>query len=277
MKVETEAYWEEFEAEIREAKPDTTLLSSEHFAIAANPEGLVRRLRKTFDKITALFYFRDPVDFYTSMTNQSIKFGLRFQDTTSPAAFAYRHLHVAQKFADLLGRDSIITRNFDRKNLHEGDVVKDFFNVISQQTGLSFDIQPGAKPQNESLAGATTAWMLSFNEIHGREAHRVKHPSLKRRAEVVRRFIALDKQHELSKFKLTDPELIAIIRQNADKDVRKINSEFLQGQIPLKTHDGPTVRMSEAEAQEKMKAWFMSYLTPEVVPLIIEELYSPTS
>ncbi|MDB6176214.1 hypothetical protein PAF17_01695 [Paracoccus sp. Z330] len=274
LRTQSEQSWEEFEAEIHEKRFDTVIVSSEDIPAAKQRDELLERFKKSFDRITGVFYFRDPVDLYVSEINQRIRHGLRLRQTPTPRDYKFRHLEFADWFTSSVGHNALIARNFNRQNLVGGDAVEDFFGVMSKICGFTDEFDIPEVPVNQSLPGAATVWMYSFNEILDRRFRNVNKKILERRSEVVKQLRKSEAVMQHGKLKLDDPQLQSIIRQNADADIRQINEKYLAGQVPLKTDSNPPVDLTTEQARERMREWLLGYMTPDAVSSIARELLS---
>lgn len=266
--------WRNFEREVSESDCDTILVSSEDIPSAALRDEMMGRFKNIFNKITPILYFRDPVDLYISELNQRFRHGLRFRDAPSPSSYKYRHLEFADWAAANAEGSAIVTRNFDRSNLDGGDVVRDFFRILSDLCGAEIDFSPPNTPVNSSLTGAATAWMVSFNEILDRRIRNVNKRIISNRSEVVAKLRQSADVNSHQKLKLSDALLQSIIRQKADEDLKAINSRYLQGQVPLKTDDSPPVTLSDEAVRLRMQDWLIGYLSPDAARDIIRVMIS---
>lgn len=269
-----EEEWQKFEAEVHENKYETVIVSSEDIPSAKLRDDLVRRLQKSFDKITGILYFRDPVDLYISELNQRIRHGLRFRHAPTPVQYKYRHLEFAEWFTSLAGRDALVTRNFDRANLKDENVVSDFFDIIEKTCRVNIDFKIPSAPVNPSLTGAATTWMFSFNEILDRRIKKINKDVLDRRSDVIKKLRHSETVSKHEKLRLTDPELQAVIRQNAAADMKIINEKYLQGQVPLNIGNHQPVELTQEQARDRMREWLLGYMTPEAVSDVTRELLS---
>lgn len=272
LTAKTEGSWQSFEAEIRESDYDTVLVSSEDIPSARLRDEMLRRFQKSFDKITGIFYFRDPVELYVSEINQRIRHGLRLRHTPTPLTYNYRHLEFADWFAGAIGSEGLICRNFDRSNLFRGDVVQDFFRILSTLCGVPEEFTIPKVPVNQSLSGASSAWMYTFNEILDRRFRKVNSKILERRSEVVKQLRKTDTVNNHAKLRLDDPILQSVIRQKSDAELRMINEKYLAGQTPLRVDNSASAEVEAEEVKERMREWLVSYLTQDAAQNIAREL-----
>ncbi|MBK4215564.1 hypothetical protein JJJ17_06460 [Paracoccus caeni] len=272
MQAKAEESWEKFETEIRTNDYQTVIVSSEDIPAARLRDEMMERFKKSFDKITGIFYFRDPVDLYVSDLNQRIRHGLRLRHSPTPLDYDYRHLEFADWFSAHVGTDSLISRNFDRSNLVDGNAVADFFDIITRLCGLNEQFDLPSAPVNQSLPGVATVWLYTFNEILDRRIRNISANILERRSEIVRQLRQSQIVNEHENLSLKDPQLQSLIRQRAAEDLKTINEKYLVGQVPLATDDNPPVTMTNEQARERMREWFLGYMQPDAVSAISREL-----
>lgn len=264
--------WEEFEAEVRQLKPETTLISSEHFANLGDPTEFINRLRQTFDRITAVFYVRDAVDLYKSKIDQLIRGGVQFANLETPWDYEFPGPERARNYVELLGRENVIVRNFARSNLKDGDVVADFFHTVSQVMGTPLTLPHTPPPINESLCGAGTVWLLTMNETFERMTTKDDREILKMRQELIQRLRGAESLKGLPRLKVSDPEFIAMIRHNARETTEWFNETCLAGQEKLDVGEPLMAAPDPEVVREQMRDWLFSYLTPEAVAAVSREI-----
>ncbi|WP_157982135.1 hypothetical protein [Oceanicella sp. SM1341] len=254
------AHWREFEAAVLDSDARITIISSEQFSTLP-PEGIGRmmeRLRAMFDEIKVVAYARDPASLYLSGLQEGIKAGRRLRDVPLPDEYHYRLRMQLERYVEHVGLENVIVRSFDRKNLKDGDAVKDFCQVVSDE-GCDIDIP--SKSTNESIPGAALAWFLAANELS---------PFLPRTDDhrhVVDLLYASPEMAKFPKMKFGSDAIGEAIRHRAAADSAWINETFLAGQVPLPL--GSEAR-HEATTRQALRSWIMSYLTLEAVNIITE-------
>jgi len=272
--------WEELEQMVRTERPPLTLLSSEHFFNLPWPGKFLEALRELFSEITVVAYIRDPADFYKSEIDQKIRGGVRLHDLDTPLSYVYPSATQARKYLRLLGRENMIVRNFDRKNLSGGDVVTDFFEVVGRIAGRPISVPRMPPRANESLCAAATVWLLTQNELFQRFTQGNDSETLKLRFDMIDRLRKAESLADLPRLGLTDPLFADLIRYNAREACTWYNETFFADQVPFATGTKPSPLPDDEEIRSRMREWLFGYLTPEaldqvlreVVPLAAEEL-----
>lgn len=265
----SEGCWDLLQQEVTEKRPDVTIVSSEHFANMADPAGFIDRICDGFDEVTLIAYARDPVALYVSEVDELIRGGRRFRDLPQVHGFHYNAVHNIRGFEELVGRDNLILRNFDRDTLVDGDLVADFYHVVSERTGRM--VAPPELPDdavNDSLSGAATAWLLTMNETTGmQEASTEVYRALIEDRD--RAVAALRKSKELRKLprlSMTDPVLECMLRAQADETVAWLNDGYLS--TPLPRAEMPEEVPNKAGQKKRLRNWLMSYMTPQAMRAI---------
>lgn len=254
--------WADLEEQVRARRPELTLISSEFLFGMPQPKAFVDALRSLFSRITLVLYVRDPVSQYVSQLDQQIRGGARFQDLQSPLHFKYYGYSCVTDYAEILGTDNIVVRNFERSNLLGGDVVTDFFDVAGRLAGRPAKLERIPSRANESLVAAASIWLMTVNEAYDRFGKNAP-STVKRRRELIDRFRQSADLGHLPKLKMTDEVLIALIRNNAREVCTWYNDTFLQGQMLLQVAPLETAPPSEGEVRARMRDWLFGYLTPE--------------
>ncbi len=257
-----ERCWVEFEGEVATDRPQLAIISSEHIASVPEPARLIDRLRRSFSRITVVAYVRDPVDLYQSLLQQNIRGGKCLRALPTPMEYRYPYDRLLRRFADLVGAENLVVRNFARENLRGGDVVTDFCAVVS-----GFARMPPVAPVrvNESLPGAALTWLMLANETIG-----LKMPLAARR----RTLAALQASPEvaaLPRLRMTRPRLEQHIRSRTRKTCIWLNDGFLSGQAPLAILPEAEQVQADGDAaavRAEMRDWLLDYLTPEAQRVI---------
>jgi hypothetical protein len=232
----SENCWQEFERDIDESRPELTVISSERFAAIQNVDGFIGRLRQRFDDIYVAAYIRDPVDLYVSVTQQKIRGGNPLCNLDTPQSFKNNSREALERYSNVVGADKMIVRNFDRKNLVDGDVVADFLDQLAR-IGPNCPIK--SLRAQESIPAAAVAWLLVTNDLvfHRMEkklkGRQGRHKKMHGFRTVNRALVGADDLKDYPKLKLKDPQMAGIIRSRADADCRWINENFLKDQVPL--------------------------------------------
>ena len=124
----------DLERSISEAGDRTLIISGEDIGILkeADIARMHDALRPHYDDIQILAYVRPPMSFMNSALQQMVRSGGRAVLNFDKLYRSYRASY--EKFDNVFGRDAVMLKLFDRKELRGGDVVKDFCATI----GLDF-------------------------------------------------------------------------------------------------------------------------------------------
>jgi len=265
-------FWHELEKQVQSEKPQTTIISSERFSSFSQPKQLINRLEKNFDDVKIIYYVRDPVDLFLSSINQNIRGGTRFEDLKTPWTYAYSKPKRLQRYISLLGKENIIVRNFDRSNLIDGDVVDDFFHIVSTLVGGKISFSRNDAFKNPSLSAAASVWLMTINETFERFSETDDQEILQRRRLVINHLLRSDSIAALPKFEFPDQIPPEIIRHNARDTIDWFNEGFLQDQVKLVAPVLDATFPSPEEIQKQMRDWMLGYLTPEAISAVVTEL-----
>ena len=154
---------QQFEKDLSNFTGDTLFLSSEYFP-PTSPEGckkLAEYLHGFCAKVTVICYVRHPVSHAISAAQQSVKMGFSTLAERQNASFFFKPAKILPKFIDAFGRENIVVRPFDRKQLKDGNVVADFLSL----TGLSDDKKLASLPDNESNSSLSYEAALIANAL----------------------------------------------------------------------------------------------------------------
>ncbi|WP_157982264.1 hypothetical protein [Oceanicella sp. SM1341] len=256
------AHWSEFERLVATSDAEIAIISSEQFSTLP-PDGIARmmeRLIGMFDDIKVVVYARDPASLYLSSLQEGIKSGWRLRDAPLPDEYEYRLRGQIERYVTHVAAENIIVRSFDRQNLKDGDVVKDFCGVVSAE-GPEIDIP--SMSRNESIPGAALAWFLSANELS---------PYLPRTEDhnlVVRIMMQSPEIGTLPKMKFGTNAIAEAIRHRFAEDSAWINERFLRGQVPLPLGQAMS---HDTTSREALRDWIMSYMTVDAMKLITEQV-----
>jgi hypothetical protein len=267
----SENCWQEFEAEVDRRKPDITVISSEFFANVQDVGPLVDRLEKRFDEVYILAYIRDPVDLFVSRTQQRIRGGDRLIKLMTPQSFEYKTRTILTRFAAVVGPERMIVRNFSRDNLVDGDVVADFAAILSR---LGSNCTIKSLRANDSVPAAAVAWLLAANDVAANRPKKQRQQGTAKVGQTNKRFMQAEGFKKLSKLRLTDSNLINVIRSETREDCRWINENFLKDQVPL-TVLGEKVELSQttpAQDYEQMRDWILGHVDDQAMVEVMKSL-----
>lgn len=265
--------WEQFEAEVRDLKPEITVITSEHFSALREPLELIERLRQSFDRIDVIAYVRDAASLLPSRLDQTLRSGGKHRALIAGKGMAYPmgRVDVLRLYAEVVGPDALHIRNFAAANLRNGDVADDFFQTLRDITGgdVPFDARPDR--HNESSPGALSAWLMMQDIVTERGRKGPLEPAeWKQRMSLLSMLRAAPELRDLPKLKLEDRRLEAYVCRAASEDAAWLNSTFLQDQVLLAVPDEEEVTLRPEEALQAMEAWVMGYYTPEIAAQINE-------
>lgn len=261
--------WKDLAAQVADSDAHTCVVSSEHFAFFPREaaEKTVAALRAIFDDITLVAYARAPDSLYPSGLQQRVVSGARLAALGTPGSKPYPLRGQIDAFASQMHPGKLRIRSFDRQNLVDGDVVRDFLSLIGSE-GQAVDIP--SVSANESLSGAAVAWLLTVNETWDRGK------LLPERDRVLGILRTSPRINALPKLKLSDPAVNAAILARATEDIEWINTRYLQGQRPLPVAPEDTdVSVLNSWTKMKVRDWIMSHLTTEAIQIIAEEILDP--
>lgn len=269
----SEENWALFEAEAKQSDKGYMLISSEHFTHVADKPGFIDRLSANFEDVTLVAYARDPVSIFVSGVDQSIRGGLLFHELRNMDHFRYAMTPFRQ-YEPLVGRDRIVIRSFDRGNMVGGNIVPDFFHVLSRIAGKRIDFTESGGDSNASLCGAASAWlMLSNNFFSVTASDPAKYRGdFKRRRQVIEKLRDAPALQDMPKLKLEDPVLVDAILDSANDTIAWVNSYLEEGQQPLRMGQTGTQKLTRAEIRQRVFDWLTGYLTTDAMRKIAEAL-----
>lgn len=153
-------------AQIQNSKPDGLILSSESLGRTLSNKHK-KRLGKFFKLIDAdpvvSVYLRRPSQRYLSLCQQTLR---RSHNIRRPRHSSYRG--VLESYGELVGKDNVRPRIFDRAHLVNGDVVADFAtHFLSEWQVDPAKLTPPDK-MNETLSGEAMLLLQLYREtFHG--------------------------------------------------------------------------------------------------------------
>ncbi len=134
----------------KQAKECEYIVVSAESLFSCQPENVYQLLASTADSIESfdiIAYVRPPIQMYLSLVQQQLKGSYKF---TKPEQYLREINNVLGKWAESPLVSSLTVRNFDRKKLLQGDVVKDFEQCLIDLTGNT-QIQLNTQSANQSL------------------------------------------------------------------------------------------------------------------------------
>lgn len=262
-------HWLELEKKIKATRPEFTILSSEHFAQLGANDAFVSRLKGMFDEIFLIAYARDPVSMFVSSFDQGIRGGQRISQFFGKNENFYAATGKIQAFEGTIGREHMFIRDYAREALVGGDVVTDFFDVVSRLTSKVLRIEVSRSRRNESLAGAATAWLALMNEVSVHpSAPADLRASLKRRREIVVKLQESEALRNLPRLSMTDAQLTALIRKRAQATSDWLYRSYFPQKVTTPIRTGLEEEPDPLELRARLRDWMLAYLTPDAIRLI---------
>ncbi|RJE78607.1 hypothetical protein [Paracoccus sp. JM45] len=134
------------------------IFSAEAIPDHLSPEGIkemVEFMRNRYDQVKAIMYLRPAADLSSSQFQERIKSGLS-NFKLPPPNYKKRMNPAIEAF----GRDNIDFIRYSRKDLIDGDIVKDFIHRI----GINLQQKEGS-PENTSLSAEAVGKIYVFNKL----------------------------------------------------------------------------------------------------------------
>lgn len=261
----SENAWQRLEKEVAEKRPETLLISSEHFASLKDKEPFIERLRAMSGDIHWIGYARDAASLYISSLDQAIRSGARMKDLESPWDFNYPKTNRYKIYLNEFGAERVVVRTLDRAALDEGDVVQDFFNRV-REAGVN--VPPIKSPQgqlNASLCGAATAYMLTINYGFDRWGTG-DGATIKERMTLIERLRSAPSLQDLPRLAFPDEALKNVVRWRAREEVRWINKKF-----GTTLDDGQPIGEWPTWDEQRgiLRDWIMGYYNPDAMSKVL--------
>lgn len=269
----SENNWQRLEDDLRTHRPHTTILSSEHFADVRQLDQMLERLRGLFNEIRVIAYIRDPASHYCSLIDQRLRGGFSLHELPAPWHYEAPGHYRVERYLERLGSENLAIRPFNRSRMIGNDVVTDFFATLGARFGLEAPPLEQVPLRNNSLAGASAAWLATMNETFVRMPSQggggdTDRETIARRLNIVNELRNDPALARLPRLALPDAAIADTIRYNARETLSWYNTHFLHGDDALSTGAEPAATPSPEEAQVWLRDWVLSYLTPEAVPLV---------
>jgi hypothetical protein len=267
----SEKGWDILRAQAAKTEIDTIIISSEHLIHIPDKAGFLERLEENFDEIHLVGYLRDPVNLFVSQTDQAIRGGTRIENLDSPHTYRMSIRRRYQNFNNHSAVSSFTMRNMAPENLHDADLVHDFYRYVSDIARPVDYTKPASAKSNESIAGAATAILAVLNEmlrIDDLKGNAFR-DALSRRRELVKTLREARSLDELPKLHLDEPEMVDTLLSQNKNEIDWINEHLLKEQVKLRSPcDGPP--LGRREAFDRMQAWLFSYLQPAAVAKVMQ-------
>ena len=156
---------------------DRLVLSAEHLynIDEASVVSLAEHLRQQgFESVKVLMYLRDPASFFLSQAQQRVKASFRLPDPNSRIT---EYSSYVARWKSVF--DDVEVREFSPESLAEGDVVRDFIQVMNHYFGTSITVPDKlVRRVNDSLSTEGIALVRSFREqFYANAEHQVNKPT----------------------------------------------------------------------------------------------------
>tara|TARA_B100000678_G_scaffold284661_1_gene286569 strand:+ start:35262 stop:36251 length:990 start_codon:yes stop_codon:yes gene_type:complete len=215
-------YVAEFAQLIQEARAgERVILSSEALVDLADPTPL-KHIFEEFD-ITVLIYLRDPVRYLLSWWQQDIQMSDQYMDADTYLARKRRsYTELVNTWITVFGRERVMLRVYDRAQLPDGDVVKDFME-ITETSNISGTKRIGWD-NNPSISGNLLYLKMIYNSLKFPDA---------RSPEMIMALTDLVKlSPEFRKTPSVSPEICEVTRALYESELEELEREF-GIQIPI--------------------------------------------
>lgn len=255
--------WSDFEAQLDRSSADVALISSEHFCFVRDKAELVSRLRQRADRLTFITYARDPAALYASGIDEMVRGGDVFSRLPKPADFRYP-MQSIRAYAPLLPEGGLVVRSFRSGDLVDGDIVPDFFHVLSELAGRRVTAEVPVERENQSLPAAITLWLLSCNALGPFDDD-----ALARRSDLIDALREDEALKDLPKLRMTDPEIAKAIRLNNAETLNWLNAGPL-AHSPLETAPADAEALAAPQLRARLRRWLLSYGRGDHMKLVMK-------
>jgi len=159
--------WIEMKREVW--KCQATVLSHENFLSPGGFKAPVWKwLHQNYD-VKLVVYLRPVIDYLNSKYKEWVR---RQKFTQEPADFAFQHIHYCyyhkqlSRWAEVIGWNNILVREFSRDKLVDGSVVTDFNHSLAKRFKIDLGLEDNQPIQNESQSNmASLAHMIKNRMI----------------------------------------------------------------------------------------------------------------
>ncbi|MBM5793895.1 MAG: hypothetical protein FJ057_08185 [Cyanobacteria bacterium K_DeepCast_0m_m1_088] len=147
----------QLEQQLSKPNCNTIVFSGEDLSTLSQSEthALVAFLRERCQRIVAVVYVRDPLDFAASAFQQLVKGGC----AQIPRNIGQQIQHKIGIWEQVLGAENVQIRSFDREKLRNGCVVQDFCHLAGVDPA-----KIAIKRKNESINGAAVKVLFHLNQ-----------------------------------------------------------------------------------------------------------------
>ncbi len=215
----------------RDIKEDNNyILSSEHCSanIHTGPEmsRLHDLLKSTGHEVKVIIYFRDPCEYLASTYSTLLKIG-ETHEMRSPTRRVlgrkYNYLNICERWARVFGEENLVARVYAREALVEGDIRKDFLDLVGVTSeGLDFK-DPAGERANRSLDHVMAGFLREVNKRVPRHVENRINPL---RADLHEICAQLSDKEGI----LVPEEISTALRESLLEDMKEFNKRFLNGE-----------------------------------------------
>lgn len=149
--------------EARRHKANKIIISNENFSFDSAYPPLLKKFTEELNpnSVKVIIYWRPQDDLYDSLVNQFIKFN---------ALTDYRinlpsYYEIINQYAELFGEENIVLRPFQRSQLLEGNIVKDFFSILGAEYSHDY-LVPSECDGNKSIQGFSLVEIMRLCNKH---------------------------------------------------------------------------------------------------------------
>jgi hypothetical protein len=236
--------WEDVIKEITDTPAEKVLISSEEFtryAMNSESEALIfeiKRFLRDFD-VKVLCYLRRQDDYLESWYNQMVKMGAKVPEGfSSDLLYTLDEIHsnylrVLDAWERIFGRSNMIVRIYDRRNILDGDIIKDFLSIFNLKGIYMGNKSISADLRNKSINNSfieLKRWCNYFLSGEG-ERRQTKNESIR---EILRAVDSLYMKNtsRWRKRVLFYDERKELLRKNEGIN-REISNRYFNGKWPL--------------------------------------------
>lgn len=262
--------WAELAEKVRDERPAVTVLSSEALFAVKPPAKVLDALGEIFDTVTIMAYMRDPVALYRSALDQIIRDGARLAQLWLPDGFSFPSPGSLLRYANALGRERVVVRNFSRDNLAGGDLITDFAASLGGILGREVRLPRRPRESNESLCAAATVWVLGLNETFLRFGAKGDERVIRDRATLINRLRDAPDLADLPKLSIADTPLADWVRAAQRDEIALLNKHFLAGQRPIALPSGSVALPDEAVMRAALRDWLLSQAPGDALARVMQ-------
>ncbi|MBN2323419.1 MAG: hypothetical protein JXQ30_06770 [Spirochaetes bacterium] len=236
--------WEDVIKEITDTTAEKILISSEEFtryAMNSESEALIfeiKRFLRDFD-VKVLCYLRRQDDYLESWYNQMVKMGAKVSEGfSSDLLYTLDEIHsnylrVLDAWERIFGRLNMIVRIYDRRNILDGDIIKDFLSIFQLKGIYMGNKSVSADLRNKSINNSfieLKRWCNYFLSGEG-ERRKKKNDSIREIFRAVNSLCMKNTSRWRKRILFYD-ERKELLRKNEGIN-REISNRYFNGKWPL--------------------------------------------